>query len=137
MEQSSVKSFTLDLVYERSGGIAGFHHRLEVQGDSLHAFKRREQVAHRQLSEVELQALQALVDAAKRAATPEDSAAARQASDHFSLNIRLGRNDPPTLSIHRLALPGETPDGTAWGNLLAYCEMLLNRSLGTTPIVID
>lgn len=124
------------LSYERSGGIAGFRHRLEVSQESLTAFDKQKPVSTRRLEKSELQRLHSLVEEAKRFPPPADAPANAHISDLYYVQLTLTKGEPPTLVLHLLGLPGETSDGSAWGNLLAHCEALLNQSIKGPAIVL-
>ena len=119
----------LKIVFQRSGGFAGFLDRLEISGDRLSLSRRNKVVSQRTLDADEQKTLHALVDAAL--ATPAPGQIGAPGADTFQLTVIIGDAATPQLTGfgHNLFPPGLPP---SWDALVHALRALFDQALAAS-----
>lgn len=116
--------WTMSVIYERTGGIAGQHTRLEIpDGKTLNLKDRRAGERSRALTADEQKTLASHVEQVKKSAAP--TTRPPRASDTFHHKLTI--NGEPRVD---LATTGSVPnDGSADSALIAFLDALATQEL--------
>jgi len=120
----------MSVVYERTGGFAGIRQRLEIDLSTrqLKVTDRHTGQAARTLTSEEATRLQTLITGAQGQPPPTAGDAGR-VSDAFTLQLWLGNQPAPQVTLSTVAVPLGKGEGTPWGQLLSFLDALLTAEL--------
>jgi hypothetical protein len=122
----SVQEQPMSIVYQRSGGFAGFLDELRIDGDTLIVTRKKKEVARRTLTADEKQSLEKLKKDAEAAPAPGHLGHA--GADTFTYSVTLGSAASPQLVFtgHAQAPNGLSPQ---WEALVEKLQALFTEAI--------
>ena len=125
-KQQTAEEQPMSVVYQRSGGFAGFLDELRIDGDTLVLTRRKQEVARRALSAEEKQSLEKLARDAE--AAPAPGHLGHPGADTFTYSVTIGAAASPQLVFvgHAPAPTGLSPK---WQALVDTLQALFNAAL--------
>ena len=116
----------MSIVYQRSGGFAGFLDELRIEGDTLVVTRRKKELARRPLSAEEQQELAQLAKGAESAPAPGHLGA--PGADTFTISVTLGATRAPQLLFQGHA---QVPSGLSpqWEALVKKLQALFSDAI--------